>query len=80
MSLDDYEILTVIGRGSYAKVVQAEHKKTGQIYAIKIIKKVNKSLQNLYFFFLSTKFFFLLYFFLVIYFISNNFLLHELNF
>ncbi|CAJ0920043.1 unnamed protein product, partial [Mesorhabditis belari] len=32
-------VLTVIGRGSYAKVVQAEHKKTKQIYAIKIIKK-----------------------------------------
>lgn len=40
MSLDDFEVLTVIGRGSYAKVMQAEHKKTGQIYAIKIIKKV----------------------------------------
>lgn len=40
MSLNDFELLTVIGRGSYAKVVQAEHKKTGQIYAIKIVKKV----------------------------------------
>ncbi|KAI1706461.1 protein kinase domain-containing protein [Ditylenchus destructor] len=39
IGLDDFELLTVIGRGSYAKVVQAEHKKTGQIYAIKIIKK-----------------------------------------
>lgn len=26
MGLDDFELLTVIGRGSYAKVVQAEHK------------------------------------------------------
>jgi hypothetical protein len=26
MGLDDFEMLTVIGRGSYAKVVQAEHK------------------------------------------------------
>ncbi|KAH7710155.1 hypothetical protein AAVH_22560 [Aphelenchoides avenae] len=39
MSLDDFNLLTVIGRGSYAKVLQAEHKTTGQIYAIKIIKK-----------------------------------------
>uniref|UniRef100_A0A0M3JHF0 non-specific serine/threonine protein kinase n=1 Tax=Anisakis simplex TaxID=6269 RepID=A0A0M3JHF0_ANISI len=39
VSLDDFTLLTVIGRGSYAKVVQAEHKKTGVVYAIKIIKK-----------------------------------------
>jgi atypical protein kinase C iota type len=39
MSLDDFTLLTVIGRGSYAKVLQAEHKTTGQIYAIKVIKK-----------------------------------------
>ena len=26
MGLDDFELLTVIGRGSYAKVVQAEHR------------------------------------------------------
>uniref|UniRef100_A0A0K0FC25 Protein kinase C n=1 Tax=Strongyloides venezuelensis TaxID=75913 RepID=A0A0K0FC25_STRVS len=39
ITLDDFNLLTVIGRGSYAKVVQAEHKKTKNIYAIKIIKK-----------------------------------------
>lgn len=52
VSLNDFNLLTVIGRGSYAKVfvtfyseysgfqvIQAEHKKTKQIYAIKIIKK-----------------------------------------
>uniref|UniRef100_A0A0N5C7G8 Protein kinase C-like 3 n=1 Tax=Strongyloides papillosus TaxID=174720 RepID=A0A0N5C7G8_STREA len=39
VTLDDFNLLTVIGRGSYAKVVQAEHKKTKDIYAIKIIKK-----------------------------------------
>ncbi|RCN24836.1 hypothetical protein ANCCAN_29460, partial [Ancylostoma caninum] len=39
VSLNDFRLLTVIGRGSYAKVVQAEHIKTKQIYAIKIIKK-----------------------------------------
>ncbi|KAE9415536.1 hypothetical protein Angca_004369 [Angiostrongylus cantonensis] len=39
VSLNDFRLLTVIGRGSYAKVVQAEHIKTKQVYAIKIIKK-----------------------------------------
>uniref|UniRef100_A0A7E4V9L7 Protein kinase C-like 3 n=1 Tax=Panagrellus redivivus TaxID=6233 RepID=A0A7E4V9L7_PANRE len=39
VSIDDFNLLTIIGRGSYAKVVQAEHKETKQIYAIKIIKK-----------------------------------------
>ncbi|KAF1766053.1 hypothetical protein GCK72_006009 [Caenorhabditis remanei] len=39
VSLNDFRLLTVIGRGSYAKVVQAEHIATRQIYAIKIIKK-----------------------------------------
>ncbi|KAK6054075.1 kinase domain protein [Cooperia oncophora] len=39
VSLSDFRLLTVIGRGSYAKVVQAEHIKTKEIYAIKIIKK-----------------------------------------
>ncbi|CAI5443407.1 unnamed protein product [Caenorhabditis angaria] len=39
VSLKDFKLLTVIGRGSYAKVVQAEHINTKQIYAIKIIKK-----------------------------------------
>lgn len=39
VSIDDFNLLTIIGRGSYAKVVQAEHKETNQIYAIKIIKK-----------------------------------------
>lgn len=39
VSLDDFNLLTVIGRGSYAKVLQVEHKATKQIYAMKIIKK-----------------------------------------
>ncbi|CAI4232722.1 unnamed protein product [Auanema sp. JU1783] len=39
VGLKDFKLLTVIGRGSYAKVVQAEHIHTNQIYAIKIIKK-----------------------------------------
>ncbi|CAJ0577852.1 unnamed protein product, partial [Mesorhabditis spiculigera] len=39
VSLNDFNLLTVIGRGSYAKVVQAEHKHTKEVCAIKIMKK-----------------------------------------
>ena len=39
ISMDDFNILKVIGRGSYAKVLMCELKKTKQIYAMKVIKK-----------------------------------------
>ena len=39
ISLDDFNILKVIGRGSYAKVLMVELKETKQIYAMKVIKK-----------------------------------------
>jgi serine/threonine protein kinase len=38
-SLNDFELIKVIGRGSYAKVLMVELKKTGRIYAMKVIKK-----------------------------------------
>lgn len=38
-SLSDFELIKVIGRGSYAKVLMVELKKTGRIYAMKVIKK-----------------------------------------
>ncbi|GAV00767.1 hypothetical protein RvY_11568 [Ramazzottius varieornatus] len=38
-SLDDFNLLRVIGRGSYAKVFVVELKKTKRIYAMKVIKK-----------------------------------------
>ncbi|RWS17193.1 atypical protein kinase C-like protein [Dinothrombium tinctorium] len=38
-SLDDFNLLRVIGRGSYAKVLMVELKKTKRIYAMKVIKK-----------------------------------------
>ncbi|XP_064114988.1 atypical protein kinase C-like isoform X3 [Macrobrachium nipponense] len=37
--LDDFELIRVIGRGSYAKVLMVELKKTNRIYAMKVIKK-----------------------------------------
>ncbi|KAK9702160.1 Phorbol esters/diacylglycerol binding domain (C1 domain) [Popillia japonica] len=38
-SLSDFELIRVIGRGSYAKVLMVELKKTKRIYAMKVIKK-----------------------------------------
>lgn len=38
-SLDDFELIRVIGRGSYAKVLMVELKKTKRVYAMKVIKK-----------------------------------------
>ena len=37
--LDDFNILRVIGRGSYAKVLMVEQKRTKRLYAMKVIKK-----------------------------------------
>lgn len=37
--LEDFELLRVIGRGSYAKVLMVELKATKRIYAMKVIKK-----------------------------------------
>lgn len=39
ISLDDFNILKVIGRGSYAKVLMVELKSSKEIYAMKVIKK-----------------------------------------
>ncbi|KAJ9575954.1 hypothetical protein L9F63_007181 [Diploptera punctata] len=38
-SISDFELLRVIGRGSYAKVLLVELKKTSRVYAMKVIKK-----------------------------------------
>jgi len=37
VSLDDFELMKVIGRGSYAKVLMVELKSTGRVYAMKVI-------------------------------------------
>ncbi|GAB1603831.1 protein kinase C iota type-like isoform X2 [Argonauta hians] len=39
ISLDDFTLLRVIGRGSYAKVLMVEQNTTKRIYAMKVIKK-----------------------------------------
>ena len=36
---DDFEYLSVLGNGAYAKVVKAKFKKTNEIVAIKMIEK-----------------------------------------
>ncbi|XP_052869451.1 atypical protein kinase C [Anopheles cruzii] len=38
-SLNDFELIRVIGRGSYAKVLMVELRTTRRIYAMKVIKK-----------------------------------------
>ena len=39
ISLTDFNVLKVIGRGSYAKVLMVELKSTKRVYAMKVIKK-----------------------------------------
>ena len=39
ISVNDFHLIRVIGRGSYAKVFMVELKKTGRLYAMKVIKK-----------------------------------------
>eukprot|EP01102_Stenamoeba_stenopodia_P008101 TRINITY_DN2301_c0_g1_i3.p1 TRINITY_DN2301_c0_g1~~TRINITY_DN2301_c0_g1_i3.p1 ORF type:complete len:296 (-),score=67.21 TRINITY_DN2301_c0_g1_i3:548-1435(-) len=36
---DDFELLTVIGKGSFGKVLQVRKKDTGKIYAMKVLRK-----------------------------------------
>eukprot|EP01104_Vermistella_antarctica_P002448 TRINITY_DN12692_c0_g1_i1.p1 TRINITY_DN12692_c0_g1~~TRINITY_DN12692_c0_g1_i1.p1 ORF type:complete len:442 (+),score=157.22 TRINITY_DN12692_c0_g1_i1:237-1562(+) len=36
---DDFELITVIGKGSFGKVMQVRHKEDGHIYAMKVLRK-----------------------------------------
>jgi len=39
ISLDDFEILSVLGKGTFGKVYLTKSKDTGELYAIKAIRK-----------------------------------------
>lgn len=39
IKLNDFLLLTVLGKGSYAKVVLVKTKDSGEIFAMKILKK-----------------------------------------
>ena len=41
LSIDEFELLKVIGKGSFGKVMQVRKKDTNRIYAMKIIKKAH---------------------------------------
>lgn len=38
-SIDDYSLLTVIGKGIYGKILLVKEKKSQKVYALKTIKK-----------------------------------------
>ncbi|EDR27381.1 hypothetical protein, conserved [Entamoeba dispar SAW760] len=41
VGVDDFEMLSLIGKGSFGKVMQVKEKSTGQIYAMKILNKTH---------------------------------------
>jgi serine/threonine protein kinase len=45
--LDSFDILTLIGKGAYGKVYLVKEKKTGELFAMKVIKKVLVLQKNL---------------------------------
>lgn len=46
--LDDFELLKVLGKGAFGKVVLAQKKDTGKYYAIKILKKAQIISENMF--------------------------------
>eukprot|EP00735_Rhodelphis_limneticus_P014091 TRINITY_DN807_c0_g1::TRINITY_DN807_c0_g1_i1::g.25283::m.25283 TRINITY_DN807_c0_g1::TRINITY_DN807_c0_g1_i1::g.25283 ORF type:complete len:395 (+),score=100.76,sp/P54644/KRAC_DICDI/51.80/2e-122,Pkinase/PF00069.20/1.7e-73,Pkinase_Tyr/PF07714.12/9.7e-31,Pkinase_C/PF00433.19/5.7e-11,Kinase-like/PF14531.1/5.2e+02,Kinase-like/PF14531.1/0.00044,APH/PF01636.18/0.042,Kdo/PF06293.9/0.11 TRINITY_DN807_c0_g1_i1:85-1185(+) len=41
VTMDDFELIKVIGKGSYGKVMLVKKKDTGRLYAMKVLKKAN---------------------------------------
>jgi serum/glucocorticoid-regulated kinase 2 len=41
LTIDSFELLKVIGKGSFGKVMQVRKKDTGRIYALKTIRKAH---------------------------------------
>ncbi|KAF4577330.1 AGC protein kinase Gad8 [Pleurotus pulmonarius] len=41
LNIDDFELITVIGKGSFGKVMQVRKRDTGRIYALKTIRKAH---------------------------------------
>ena len=41
MTVEDFELLKVIGKGSFGKVMQVRKRDTNRIYAMKILKKAH---------------------------------------
>jgi len=39
VSLADFDVLAVLGRGGYGKVLQVRHRKRGGVYAMKVLRK-----------------------------------------
>ena len=47
ISKDDFKIIKVIGRGTFGKVFMVKKKDTGQVYAMKVLKKMQVTQRNL---------------------------------
>jgi serine/threonine protein kinase len=45
-SIDDYELLTVIGKGVFGKIFLVRELKSGHVYAMKVVKKKLIEKQN----------------------------------